>query len=392
MAKATVENKGSKWAVAIIFAVWAVALIAVFLTYRGADVGQLPNLLGNLGGGPVFGFEGFRDSLFGGVIAVAIGISWFGLGSFASSFIKVSPGDGHSHLLELAMKTAIGAAIWSLIWFFLGIAGAYSSISAVIALVVGMGFAGLIFTRVRTVRDESRVPEKPSGFDKVLIGLITVPVLLALIASLAPPTAKDTLLYHFALPKAFIAQGNNAFIEGNIASFLALGTEMHTVWAMLLGGFVSQRSGEAAAGATIFLFFPILLLAIFGWSRELKIERSWSLLAVLIFAAVPTAFHVASSGYADLGLALYVTLAIYALGRWWKSEENGWLILIAIFLGAALSVKLTTLFVIAAFALVILLRVRKAKAESGNVGKIFVGGFAALIAAGFVAADRKSVV
>ena len=112
-----------------------------------------------------------------------------------------------------------------------------------------------------------------------------------------------------------------------------------------------------------------------------------SLLAVLMVAAVPTAYHVAASAYIDIALALYVTLSIYALSRWWRTLETGWLMLIAVFLGAALSSKLTTVFVIAAFALVILLRLRKAKeGEPDRVATIFVRGFAALVFAGLIAA------
>ncbi len=385
MAGKGIENKDSNSLAAIVFSVWAVSLLIAFFSYRGADVGQLQNLIGNLGGGKIFGETGLTDSFLGLIVSVFILQAWFGIGSFAAQFINSAKNDEHSQILEFAMKTALGAAIWSLIWFFLGLAGAYSTLVAVISLVLGTAFIGLNFRRFREPQDESRVANKWSTFDKILTALIAIPVLLAFAASLAPPTSKDTLLYHFALPKAFIAQGSNGFVDGNIASFLALGTEMHTVWAMLLGGFFSPRAAEIAAGATIFLFFPLLLSAIYGLSRELKIERSWSLLAVLIVAGVPTVFHVASGDYADLSLALYVTLAIYALGRWWKSEEKGLLIYIAAFLGAALSVKLTTLFVIAAFALVIMLRARKAKEELGNVGKILAGGSAALLLAGVIA-------
>jgi len=102
------------------------------------------------------------------------------------------------------------------------------------------------------------------------------------------------------------------------------------------------------------------------------------MLAVLIVAAVPTAYHVAASSYVDLQLALYVTLAIYAVCRWWKSLESGWLVLMALFLGASLSIKLTSIFVFAAFALIVLLR---ARGDNEKAGKIAVGGFAALVLA-----------
>ena len=111
----------------------------------------------------------------------------------------------------------------------------------------------------------------------------------------------------------------------------------------------------------MFLFFPLLLAAVYGWARELGLEKRWALIAVLMVATVPTAFHVAGNAYIDLALTLFITLAIQALGRWWKTLETGWLVYAAIFLGAALSAKLTALFVFAAFALVILLRARQAK-------------------------------
>ena len=385
MAKEPVENKPSFGLPAIIAALWAVALLVAFLSNRGSDVGQLQKVIGNLGGGPLAGV-GIIDGVVGAIVAFLIVFAWFGLGNFAASFIKTTKSENHSHILELAMKTAVGAAIWSLIWFFLGIGGAYNVVAAVGVTIVGLTLAVFGLRRAKEAKAESRVPEKPSGLDKVLLLLIAVPVVLALIAALAPPTAKDTLLYHFALPKAFIAQGSNAFIEGNIASYLALGTEMQSVWAMLLGGLWSPRAAEAAAGATIWAFFPLLVSAIFGWARELGVSRRWSLLAVLMVASVPTAYHVAASAYIDIALALFITLGIYALVRWWKTLANGWLIFIAIFLGAALSAKLTTLFAIAAFALVVLLRVRKAKdSEPDSLIRILVAGFAAFVLAGLIA-------
>lgn len=366
-------------------AVWAAVSIVAFLSNRGNDIGQIGKLFENPGGGPLAG-SGVVASLIGVVVAFLIAAAWFGVGNFVLSFIKTERCEEHSHVLELAMKTAVGAAVWSVVWFFLGIAGAYSGTTAAVALIIGLAIAVLAIRRVKEAKAESRVPERAAIFDKAVLILIAVPVVLSLIAALAPPTAKDTLLYHFAVPKAFIAQGSSAFIEGNIASYLALGNEMHVVWAMLLGGFVNARAAEAAAGSAMWLFLPLLLAAVFGWAREIGISRRWSLIAVLMIASVPSVYHVAASAYIDVALALYVTLAVVALSRWWRALENGWLVLIMIFLGAALSAKLTSLVVIAAFGLIILLRVRKAKeSESSDVGKIFATGFGALVLAGAIA-------
>src|SRR5690606_32861653 len=188
-----------------------------FFSYRDDDVGRLGELVGKLGGGRLLG-SGIVDSVAGAVIALAIFFAWLGLGSFVVRFIPTKKGSEHSHVLELVIRVAVGAAVWSLIWFFLGIVGAYSPWIALAAVTIGLALNIFTFGRAREAADESRVPETANGFDRLLLLLIAVPVLLAFVASLAPPTAKDTLLYHFAVPKAFIAQGSSSFIEGNIAS------------------------------------------------------------------------------------------------------------------------------------------------------------------------------
>lgn len=371
---------------AVVFAAWALLLIVAFLAYRGADAGQLPRLFGNLGGGPPFGWTGLRDSALGIVVAALIFLAWYGFGSLTSSFINATADERSSKCLRVARGAAVGAAGWSLCWFFLGLAGFYKTGVAIALLLAGLAFAGWQIARFRKNDGSDRERTSIGTFERALIALSMIPVVLALIAAVAPPTAKDTLLYHFALPKAFIAQAGNAPVDGNIASYLALGTEMHTIWAMLLGGVVSTTVGEAAGGVTVYLVFPLLLAAIYGWAWELGLEKRWALIAVLIVATIPSAYHVAASAYIDLALALFITLAIYTLGRWWKTLDIGWLIYAAIFLGAALSTKLTTVFVFAPFALVILLRARQAKQDAAErTANILAAGFVALLSAALLA-------
>ncbi|MBX7060952.1 MAG: glycosyltransferase family 39 protein [Pyrinomonadaceae bacterium] len=364
----------------VIVAIWAAALLVVFVAFRSSDLLSLPKLAGNLGGGALFG-AAFVDSLFGGVAAAFVFAAWFGLGSVVSLFLKVERRDGDSHILELARTIGIGSVLWSIAWFFLGVAELYSPTAAIVATLIGLAGCVPGVGRLRSSRGESRIPESVSGSDRVIVLLIFFVVALAFIAALAPPIAKDTLLYHFALPKAFIAQHSNAFVEGNIASYLALGGEMHFVWAMLLGGVYSVRAGEAAAGVIAFLFLPLLLSVVFGWARELNVSRAWSLIAVLIVAAIPTVFHSASSGYTDVALAFYATLAVYSLLRWFESRGAKHLAILAIFLGGALAIKLTTLFLIAALVLVILLKVR----NEASAGKLVGTAILAFVLAGVLA-------
>jgi hypothetical protein len=378
MTKSTTKNDQSGL-IAIVSVIVGAGLLIAYLSYRGDDVGRLSSLVGGLGHWPYFGVTGLLYSFLGLVIALLIGVAWLGLGRTIIRLIAplrklIGPG-----WLGLTNAVAVGAAAWSAIWFLLGLVGGYHKPVAAAALVIGVGLA--VWQRRGWVRrsDADNNDERSTPAAKMLFALILVPVVLALIASLAPPTAKDSLFYHLALPQAFLAQGSNAPIAGNIASFFTLGTEMHSVWAMLLGSFVNPRVAEAAAGATLFLFYPLILLSIYGWARELELNRIWSLLAVLLFAAVPSAYYVAANSYIDLALSLYVILAVYALGRWWKTLEPGWAVALAIFLGAALSSKLTALFVFAAVALMVLLRARSAKDDDPpRVGKILSAGVLAL--------------
>jgi hypothetical protein len=354
---------------AIIFAVFAVVCIVAFLFYRGSDVGQLPKLIGNLGGGPLFG-SGVVDAFVGLLAGVCVLLSWAGLGALIVRVLPKTKVD-----LALPIRIAVGSAAWSLVWFLLGLFGGYTG---PVALAVSIfGIAAFLFTRGW----QTDLEKKPDRFATVLLVIVALALAMAEISAIAPPIAKDALLYHFAVPKAFIAQHSNAFIDGNIASYLSLGTEMHYVWAMLLGDYLSARAGEVAAGSVGFFFLALVFITISRWARELGCSNSWAIVAATIFVTIPTAYHVASSGYIDLSLALYVTLAAYGLTRWWKEQTWGWVILIGIFLGAALSVKLTTVFVLAAFALLITFRARGVD----NAGKVVASGFAALVLAGVIA-------
>ncbi|HQZ82559.1 MAG TPA: glycosyltransferase family 39 protein [Pyrinomonadaceae bacterium] len=363
-----------------IVGIWAAALLVVFVSFRSVDLLSLPKLLGNSGGTALFG-AALVDSLVGVIAAGAVFAAWFGLGSLVSLFLKIERRESDSHILELARNIGVGSVLWSIVWFFLGIAGLYSTTTAAVATIAGIACCVPGIARLRSARGESRMPESVSGIDRIVAVLILFALAIAFVAALAPPIAKDTLLYHFALPKAFIAQHSSAFVEGNIASYLALGGEMHFVWGMLLGGVYSVRAGEAAAGAVAFLFFPLLLAVVFGWARERQVSRRWSLVAVLLVAAIPTAFHSASSGYTDIALAFYAALAVYSLLRWLDGFDTKQLAYLAIFLGGALAIKLTTIFLIAALVLVILLRVR----QEASAGRLAGAAVLAFVLAGVLA-------
>ena len=334
---------------------WWLVLAVAFLLNRGEDVGRLPALmstsLARLAHEPVWGPAGIQ-SLVGLLIAGLIGLAWYGLGAAIVRSIDLpahgEPGD--PPVMQIAERSLAGAGAWSLAWFFLGVLPLYRASVAALALLVGLALAGRAVARVRiTAGDIART----AGWGA--LSLVVTGQILALVAALAPPTAKDTLLYHYALPKAWIAAGRAIEIPYNIAGYYPLGVEMHAVWAMLLGAPLGARVAEAAAGATLFLFAPLLVMTVYGWARERGADRAWAATAALVIAWIPSAYEVAASAYVDLALAGYTALAVRAFGRWWVSGQPGQLAWVTAGIGGALSIKLSAAFLLLPLALLGLL-------------------------------------
>jgi hypothetical protein len=351
------STRARRIALVVVAGAWWLSLVLAFLLNRGEDVGRLPALaaafFAAMARGAVWGPSGLLWSVLGVVLAGLVGLAWLGLGDtiaqrLSGSSDREAP---EGRALDVAERALLGAGAWSTIWFFLGVLPLYRVPVAIVALMAGLALVGRALRRGWPGRRESlRAGGCAVGF------LVVSGQILALAAALAPPTAKDTLLYHFALPKAYIAAGRAVEVPYNIAGYYPLGVEMHAVWAMLLGAPLGPRVAETAAGATLFLFAPLLTMVIHGWARERGADRRWAAVAALMVAWIPTVYDVAASAYVDLALAAYVALAVRAFGRWWATLESRHLLWVAIGIGGALSIKLSTAFVILPLALLGLLR------------------------------------
>ena len=369
-------------------------LLALFFQRRGDDAGRLSELLGasigSLARGPVFGAAGLTAALGGLVAATAIVLAWFGVGDLVMrALARPATGAAEPRALECATRALVGAGVWSIVWFCLGVAHLYR---APVALAVTI--AGIVLGVISARRALTNVPAPVVGrIPRTSIALIVLVQALGLVAALAPPTAKDTLLYPLALPKTYIAAGALVDTPYNIASYYPLGVEMHDVWAMLLGGLGGPRTAETAAGATLFAFAPLLALVTYGWAREQGADPAWASLAALSVAAIPSAYDVAASGYVDLALTAYTALAVRGVGRWWTTLDGAWLRPVVFAVGAALSIKLTTVVLVLALALVILVRAlgmsraADASAPAGTTpARLVVVGFSALALGALLAA------
>ena len=334
-------------------ALWGVALIAAFLLNRHYDLAYLPGWLvrdaRELAAHPTFGIDGLLQSCGGVLVAVLVLAAWWGLGSLILRYVVSRPGLG-SRALDWGVACLLGAGAWSTIWLFVGLAKLYRAPVALAALGVGLALAVWAWRREETIS----LARGPRPW--LACGLVALVTGLTLVSALAPPTANDALLYHLAMPKAYVRSGGLAEVEYNMASYFPLGVELQAVWAMLLGGLVSPRMAEAAAGAALLAFAPLTVLVTYGWARSRQLDRSSSALAALMVATIPSVYFVSAGQGVDVAMAGYAAVAILAAGRWWSTLEAAWLRLMALAVGSALSIKLTAVALAVPLILLVLLR------------------------------------
>ncbi len=336
---------------------WLLVLGIAFFLYRGDDAGRLAVLLRNmllsLARDRLVGVSGLIASTGGVLIAGLLVLAWLGLGRV---ILRLGLGSVPARLrsLELASRALIGAAAWSTVWFILGVGHLYRGWVAVVALLIGVGLAVAGWSGERGSRPR---PSSLAASGLVAVVLIVGVLGLGLVAALAPPTARDALFYHLAIPKAYVSAGGSVIVPDNMATYYPQGVEMQVVWAMLLGRLAGPRVGETAAGAAVFAFAPLLALITYGWARERDVAPPWAAIAALMIAAIPTVYDLAGSTYVDLALAAYTALAVRAVGRWWSTLDRDWVVPIAFAIAGALSIKLTAGFLVLSLLLVALLRV-----------------------------------
>lgn len=387
-------------ALKLVTAVMLIFLTVIFLSARNADIGKLPLLIRSFAASllseKVFAMSGVLESFSGLVVALLLLVVWYGAGDLLLKLCRLSDQSDNASVMrasDLARRFAFGAGLWSFLWFLLGLAGLYRKDVAVVALIAGLLLFAWSLKRLITVWQETRTQTTETGTRQDWLWLVTaisagVAVLSALLTALAPPVGKDALIYHLALPKAFLTAGGLVEVPYNIAGYYALGVEMHGVWAMLLGSLCNARVAEAAFGATTFSFYPLLLLAVYGWARELRLNRAEACLAAVMIATIPTVWLSAASGYTDLALSLYLVLLIQAVAQWWRTLKSIYLVQAAIALGFALTIKLIAVFSVFPLALLLLLKARQAQgneaSSSAQIRRIMVQGLLTLLCGGLL--------
>ena len=155
--------------------------------------------------------------------------------------------------------------------------------------------------------------------------------LLSLSLALIPAFATDALVYHLAVPKAYLQAGGVINIPNNVFSFYPQHTEMLYLLALGLG---TEHLAQLVGLGVVFL----LLIALYQYYRQSG-SAKYALLVPALFLSTPTFFAVAYSAYVDLQAATYTFMAFYAWENWRSRKQAGWFYLMTAFVGAALATQ-----------------------------------------------------
>ncbi|HYT53153.1 MAG TPA: phospholipid carrier-dependent glycosyltransferase [Verrucomicrobiae bacterium] len=244
-------------------------------------------------------------------------------------------------------------------WYFLfGLAGYVSNPWLNFSVVTV-----LLATAVFFICHFLEIPRQTHRLGKIIWAAIFVILIVEIILGLLPPTSRDELTHHLAIPKLYAKASR--IIEVPIApySYYPMLIDMlYTPWVYWGYDFVPKWIHA------LFGFLTGLLLYAYCGGR---MNAVYGLLGFFFFVSTPIIARLSHWGYIDLGITFYTTASLLCLLRWREERESlQWLTLAALSLGFALATKpnglVAALLISVMFLLLIVKPPRKRAAQIGR--------------------------
>ncbi len=232
--------------------------------------------------------------------------------------------------VEDIYKAGFALGALSLLLFFLGHLGLIAAPYLALSCVAAGGFF-LLSVRGRRTKFSPRLSSL-----EVLLLSFTVILLLAIIPlALTPPTVRDELIQHLALPRLYLAKGRIFEIPFMGFSYLPQNIDLLYMVPLAFGADTAPRLIHTGFAALTGLLVYFYLLPGSG--------RTYALLGLFLYLATPLSVNLSRIAYIDHGAAFFSTLALMAALKW---REEGfpakWLIYSAVSMGLALGAKYNT--------------------------------------------------
>jgi hypothetical protein len=251
-------------------------------------------------------------------------------------------------------------------WYFLfGLAGYVSSSLLNFSVVIVLLAAAVFF-----ICHFLEIPRQTHRLGKIIWTAIFVILIVEIVLGLLPPTSRDELTHHLAIPRLYAKAGR--IIEVPMAPYAyypMLLDMLYTPWVYWGFDFVPKWIHA------LFSFLTGLLLYAYLGGR---MNALYGLVGFFFYISTPAVARLSHWGYIDLGITFYTTASLLCLLRWREERQAlRWLSMAALSLGFALATKpnglVAGLLISLLFLMVIVKPPRKSPIEMGYELVLFGG-------------------
>ncbi len=238
-------------------------------------------------------------------------------------------------LREVLYKAGFAAGALSILVFSLGHAGLLSAAYLGIALLASSAFFIILLMNgsVSHGRGDRKSPAHiPLSVSEKLLFISIISVISAAIPlALLPPSVRDELIQHLAVPKLYLERGGVFQIPFMGFSYLPQNIDLLYAIPLAFGNDIAPR--------LMHLLFAVMTGLVIYCYLTPRAGRVYGLLAMLLYVSTPLIFNLSRMAYIDHGNAFYSTLALVGVLEWNESSANRWLVYSAVSMGFALGSK-----------------------------------------------------
>jgi hypothetical protein len=242
------------------------------------------------------------DALVHIALAGVTALAWLGAGSL---LLRPLPQSG-DRLLDALNRIGAGAAGWALATFLVGLAGLLYAWLFIPATALAAA-AGAV--EARRLLQGVRLPAVRAWpwWERLLVGLVSVYVVVDIVATCAPISSPDALAYHAAAPALFERVHQIRELPELWASYQPFSVEM-----LMLDGFLLH---DLVQGAFAPLLLALASLAAVAGAAARIGGRTIAVLAATVYFAQPFMTWSATSAFVEPALAFAVALSAWNLWR-----------------------------------------------------------------------------
>jgi len=255
---------------------------------------------------------------------------------------------------EGVCSTTLGLGVIGALIFLLGLLGLLHTWASLVALVALQPLCFPIWRDL--VKRLTITIKRMCGRPAILAGaLLALAVLTPIwLLPLYPPTAFDATMYHLPYAKLYV-QHHQALLTPYLR--FPVSPQLNEMLFTLMLLFYD----DIAAQLVQFLMMGLVAIALYAWGCR-HFSSQVGLWAAALWLANPLVLWLGASAYIDIGLTLFITMAVYAFWNWLHAHEKRWLILAGVFGGFAAGSKYPALFFLGLLGLVTLyISIRKRK-------------------------------